>query len=108
MNQLIRNLQDVKSKLKTKWNKLSDEDIDQTKGDVGKIQSHLKRLYGYDEEHARREFDDFCRAEELKFDEFAPDSKNLGADPEKQQSESVTDPVSPGEPIRPRDQKNLQ
>jgi uncharacterized protein YjbJ (UPF0337 family) len=108
MNQLIRNLQDVKVKLKNRWDKLTDEDIDKSQGNVTEIQSNLKRLYGYDEEHARREFDDFSRSEELKFDDFNPDSNTLGADVDSQKSPTVIDPASPLAPIMPRDQKDLQ
>ena len=96
MNQFIKNLHDVKEKIRAKWNKLTDDDINESRGNVDDLQGRLKKAYGYDDVKARREFDDFTASNNLEFE----DSDTL-LHPE--------DPiVSPAAPITPRTNKNLQ
>jgi uncharacterized protein YjbJ (UPF0337 family) len=94
--QIIKNLHDVKEKIRAQWNKLTDDDINESKGNVDDLQGRLKKAYGYDEKQARREFDDFTASNGLEFED---DNQLL----------DVNDPtVSPAAPIMPRDGKVFQ
>lgn len=97
MNQIIKNLHDVKEKIRAKWHKLTDDDISESKGHVGDLQGRLKKAYGYDDSQARREFDDFTTSHNIEFEKNSDKLLN----PE--------DPIpSPAVPIIPRDSKIIQ
>ena len=99
MNQFIKNLQDVKEKIRAKWNKLSDQDIDESHGDVSNLRERVKAAYGYDETKANKEFEDFIYDNKLEFTDT--DNGDTLLHPE--------DPiVSPAAPIIPRDSKIIQ
>ena len=94
--QIIKNLHDVKEKIRAQWNKLTDDDIEETHGSVNELQGRLKKAYGYDDKQARREFDDFTAINGLQIEE-------------ENQLFDVDDPiVSPAAPIMPRDGKVFQ
>ena len=96
MNQIIKNLHDVKDKIRAKWDKLTDQDITESRGNVDDLQGRLKKAYGYDDVKARSEFDEFTTGNKLEFED----------------SDSLLNPqdptVSPAAPIVPRDGKIYQ
>lgn len=94
--QFIKNLNEVKEKIRAQWSKLTDSDIDETQGNVRDLQSRLKEAYGYDEKRARREFDDFTAQNGLEIEN-------------NEQLFHPEDPtISPASPIVPRDSKIFQ
>ena len=94
MNQIIKNLQDVKEKIRAQWNKLTDDEIEESRGNVDDLQGRLKKAYGYDDKQARREFEDFTATNSLEFMDDNQDDQLLHPE----------DPtVSPAAPIIPRD-----
>lgn len=97
MNQIIKNLHQVKDKIRAKWDKLTDHDISESRGSVDDLQGRLKKAYGYDDLRARKEFNDFSSSNHLEFEEG-----DTLLHPE--------DPIvsSPAAPITPRTNKNLQ
>ena len=96
MNQIIKNLHDVKEKIRAKWDKLTDQDITESRGNVDDLQGRLKKAYGYDDTKTKSEFDEFTTSNDLQFE----DSDSL-LNPE--------DPtVSPAAPIVPRTGKIFQ
>ncbi len=50
---------EVKGKIKAKWNKLNDNEIDVFKGDMQQIVGKIQKTYGYAIEHAQHEFNEF-------------------------------------------------
>ena len=50
---------EVKAKIKTKWGKLSDDDIAAIHGNVDKIAGQLQKLYGYSQDQAKKELREF-------------------------------------------------
>ena len=49
----------LKGKIKTKWAKLTDNDIDELKGDMEQLSGKLQKTYGYAKEKAEKEFKEF-------------------------------------------------
>src|SRR5262245_55192312 len=49
----------LKGEVKSRWGKLTDDDLDQASGDVEKLMGRLQERYGYARDQARREVDDF-------------------------------------------------
>ncbi len=50
---------DLKGKIKTKWAKLTDNDIDEAKGNMESIAGKIQKVYGYAKEKAEQEYKDF-------------------------------------------------
>ena len=51
----------LKGEVKSRWGKLTDDDIDRAEGDAEKLIGRVQERYGYAKEDARREVDDFLR-----------------------------------------------
>jgi uncharacterized protein YjbJ (UPF0337 family) len=49
----------LKGEVKSRWGKLTDDDLDQASGDAEKLIGRLQERYGYARDQARREVDDF-------------------------------------------------
>jgi uncharacterized protein YjbJ (UPF0337 family) len=50
---------EVRGKIKAKWAKLSDEDIDALHGNVDKLAGQLQKQYGYPQDKAKQELKEF-------------------------------------------------
>jgi uncharacterized protein YjbJ (UPF0337 family) len=50
---------EVKGKLKQQWGKLTDDEIDQMKGNYDELEGVLQKSYGYQKDEAKREIDEF-------------------------------------------------
>lgn len=50
---------EVRGKIKQKWNKFMDADIDGFKGNMDLIAEKLQKSYGYTKDKAEQEFADF-------------------------------------------------
>ena len=53
------NWTEIKSKIKTQWAKLSDDDLEAVKGNLEQITGKIQQVYGYGKEQAESEFNSF-------------------------------------------------
>ncbi len=53
------NWKELKGKIKTKWAKLTDNDVDALKGDLEKLSGTLQKTYGYAKDKAEKEYKEF-------------------------------------------------
>ena len=53
------NWTELKGKIKSKWAKLTDGDIDELKGDMEQLSGKLQKTYGYAKDKAEKEFKEF-------------------------------------------------
>ena len=49
----------LKGEVKSRWGKLTDDDLDRASGDAEKLIGRLQERYGYARDQAKREVDDF-------------------------------------------------
>jgi uncharacterized protein YjbJ (UPF0337 family) len=49
----------LKGEVKSKWGKLTDDDLDRASGDAEKLIGRIQERYGYARDQAKREVDDF-------------------------------------------------
>jgi uncharacterized protein YjbJ (UPF0337 family) len=49
----------LKGEVKSRWGKLTDDDLDRASGDTEKLIGRLQERYGYARDQAKREIDDF-------------------------------------------------
>ena len=49
----------LKGEVKSKWGKLTDDDLDRASGDTEKLIGRIQERYGYARDQAKREVDDF-------------------------------------------------
>jgi len=52
---------EIKGAVKTKWGKLTDDDLQQAKGSYEELEGLLQKRYGYQEDIAKREIDAFLK-----------------------------------------------
>lgn len=50
---------EMKSKIKTRWGKFTDESLESLKGNMDQLSGKLQQLYGYAKEQADREYTEF-------------------------------------------------
>ncbi len=53
---------EYKGQIKQKWNKLTDDDIGQMSGKKDELMGRLQKTYGYTQEQAEREVDEFSQS----------------------------------------------
>jgi len=51
----------LKGDVKSRWGKLTNDDVDRAEGDAEKLIGRLQERYGYQRDEAKREVDDFIR-----------------------------------------------
>jgi uncharacterized protein YjbJ (UPF0337 family) len=51
----------VKGSVKSKWGKLTDDDLKTVSGKWDELVGTLRHRYGYEKDHAEREVDDFLK-----------------------------------------------
>jgi uncharacterized protein YjbJ (UPF0337 family) len=51
----------LKGDVKSRWGKLTDDDLDRAEGDAEKLIGRIQERYGYQREDAKREIDEFIR-----------------------------------------------
>ncbi len=62
------NWKEVKGKIKNKFGKLSDSEIDGLQDNLNGLQSQLVQTYGYDQEKAKKEMENFKQSLDNKKD----------------------------------------
>jgi len=58
-DQIEGNWKQFKGEAQTQWGKLTNDDLDVVQGNRQKLEGKLQERYGYAEEEAKREVDDF-------------------------------------------------
>jgi uncharacterized protein YjbJ (UPF0337 family) len=56
----------LKGEIKMRWNKLTDDDVDQIDGATDKLEGRLQERYGWAKEDVRREIDSWGRERTTK------------------------------------------
>jgi uncharacterized protein YjbJ (UPF0337 family) len=49
----------IRGEIKKQWGKLTDDELDQAEGNRDKLVGLLQKKYGYTQEKAQQEYDDF-------------------------------------------------
>ena len=65
-HQIEENWKQVKRKIKEKWGKLTDGDLDAIEGRRSRLEDRIHRRYGFAADHVRKEIDDWLRWQSLK------------------------------------------
>lgn len=60
-DQIAGNWTELKGKVRQKWGRLTDDDLDVIKGRRDELAGRIQRIYGKTKEEADREIEDFCR-----------------------------------------------
>ena len=56
----------MKGSLRSKWGKLTDNDLTEIQGDTEKMIGKLQERYGYNREQAEKEMNEFMNAQQTK------------------------------------------
>jgi len=57
----------LKGEVKSRWGKLTDDDVDRVEGDAEKLIGRVQERYGYQRDEAQREVDDFFTTNKDRF-----------------------------------------
>jgi uncharacterized protein YjbJ (UPF0337 family) len=57
----------IKGEVKSRWGKLTDDDVDVVAGDAEKLIGRVQERYGYQRDQAQREVDDFVNINKDRF-----------------------------------------
>jgi uncharacterized protein YjbJ (UPF0337 family) len=57
----------IKGEVKSRWGKLTDDDVDRVEGDAEKLIGRVQERYGYQRDEAKREVDDFFSNNKERF-----------------------------------------
>ena len=86
-----KNWAELKGKIKSKWNKFSDEEIESIKGDLNQLAGKVQKTYGIAKDQADHQYEEFKKSMQslIGQDETAVNSTslpkpNLVIAPEKQ------------------------
>jgi uncharacterized protein YjbJ (UPF0337 family) len=74
---------EIKGKIKAKWDKFSDDEIENLKGNLDPIVGKIQRSYGYDKDIAEIEFSEFkasLRADSAEANALAAAKSSSGSD----------------------------
>jgi uncharacterized protein YjbJ (UPF0337 family) len=69
------NWNEIKGKIKSKWGKLTDNDIETLKGNLDQITGKIQQAYGYVKEKAETEYLDFKKSIAGKLNSALDDSE---------------------------------
>ena len=65
-HQIEGNWKQVKRRIKEKWGKLTDDDLDAINGRRNQLEDRIHRRYGFAADHVRKEIDDWLRWQTIK------------------------------------------
>ncbi|MBP6217295.1 MAG: CsbD family protein [Oligoflexales bacterium] len=60
----------IKGKIKSKWAKLKDDEIECFRGNLEQLTGKLQKAYGYEKEKAEKEYSEFKKSLSIKEEEF--------------------------------------
>jgi uncharacterized protein YjbJ (UPF0337 family) len=75
-----KNWAELKSKIKLKWGKLTDEEVESAKVNFGLLSEKIQGAYGIAKEHADRQFDEFSKTIQSLMG-LEPEAEAAGANP---------------------------
>lgn len=75
-HQIEKNWKEAKRRIKEKWGKLSDGDLDAIDGRRNRLEDRISKRYGFAEDHIRKEIDDWLRWQTLTSP--APSTRSSG------------------------------
>jgi uncharacterized protein YjbJ (UPF0337 family) len=58
-NTIQGNWDEIKGKIRAKWGKISEDDVESLKGNLTQLSGKIQSAYGYAKEKAEQEFSDF-------------------------------------------------
>lgn len=62
---IMGNWNELKAKIKQKWARLTDQDLQSAEGNMEEISARIQKVYGYSKEKAAQEYADFKRDHNL-------------------------------------------
>lgn len=65
-DQLEGNWKQLVGTVRSKWGELTDNDVQEVKGDYEKLQGRLQERYGYTKEKAQREVDEWLTSAQVE------------------------------------------
>lgn len=68
---------ELKGKIKAKWNKFTDIDVDKFRGNMHLVAAKVQSAYGLTKDKAEQEYSDFQKSIETKAPEKTPDKATL-------------------------------
>jgi uncharacterized protein YjbJ (UPF0337 family) len=60
-NQIERNWKEAQHKIKQKWNRLTEADLNAIKGERNRLEDRIHKRYGFSSDHIHKEVDDWLR-----------------------------------------------
>jgi len=57
-----KNWAELREKIKAKWSKFNDEEVDGAKGDLSQLAGKIQTVYGIAKDHADRQFEEFKKS----------------------------------------------
>ena len=60
-DEIEENWKQAKGKIKEKWGKLTDGDLDAIEGRRSRLEDRIHKRYGFASDHVRKEIDDWLR-----------------------------------------------
>ena len=60
-DEIEENWKQAKGKIKAKWGKLTDGDLDAIEGRRSRLEDRIHKRYGFATDHVRKEIDDWLR-----------------------------------------------
>jgi uncharacterized protein YjbJ (UPF0337 family) len=61
-DRIERNWKQLSGKVKERWGKLTNDDLDRIKGKRDQLEGKLQDAYGIQREEARKDVDEFCKS----------------------------------------------
>ena len=56
------NWKEIKGKIRAKWGKLTDDEVETLKGNMDQLSSKIQKAYGYAKEKAESEYKEFSQS----------------------------------------------
>ncbi len=69
------NWNEIKGKIKSKWGKLTDDEIETLKGNLDQITGKIQQAYGYAKEKAETEYHEFKQSIAAKLNSALDDTE---------------------------------
>ncbi len=101
------NWTEMKAKIKSRWSKLTDENIESIKNDWGRLKNQLESTYGYSKEFAQKEYNQIFGKPKTEIRPKPPDSEKKPESAPSMASEQKSEPVAAVASTRANDPESL-
>jgi uncharacterized protein YjbJ (UPF0337 family) len=88
------NWTEMKTKIKSRWSKLTDENIESIKNDWSRLKSQLESTYGYSKEFAQKEYNQLFGKPKSEIRPKPPDSEKKTESEPSMATEQKSEPVA--------------